>query len=264
MLDPNRLDNRNEELIARLAGWIERVALPYHRARVDGVDNVPAGPALIVGNHSGATLSIDSFILAHALYERFGVDTVPYGLAHDMAVDLPILNHVLCQLGAVRASHENARAVFEAGRKLIVYPGGDVEAMRPYWRRDEVDFAGRVGFARLAIRQQVPIVPVAAQGAHGTLIVLHDFKSIARRIGLTDRTRIGVFPVSFLLPYGLWFGPTPPYFPLPAKIRISVLPAMAPPTDEDHAERFAFEVERAIQDEVWRLADLDGERYSSR
>ena len=40
-------------------------------------------------------------------------------------------------------------------------PGGDRDTWRPYSKRYDVCFAGRKGYARLAIKAGVPIVPIA-------------------------------------------------------------------------------------------------------
>ncbi|MCB9534567.1 MAG: acyltransferase family protein, partial [Myxococcales bacterium] len=224
MYDPDSLDNRSEKTLMRLVPVIDAFAR-YHRAEVRGVERIPDGPALFVGNHSGATLSIDTFILAGAIFRERGLDYLPFGLAHDFAMTVPGINELLSEVGAVRANEKNAAALFAAGRKVMVYPGGDVDAMRPFRARNEVRFDGRAGFARLAIRHGVPIVPVCAHGAHGTLIIFDDLRWLSRALGVDRRFRLKVFPVSWSIPWGFWVGPVPPYFPLPTRITIEVLDA---------------------------------------
>jgi 1-acyl-sn-glycerol-3-phosphate acyltransferase len=265
MFDPDSLDNINRDLLDKVYQFVERVVIPYHRAEVRGLDRIPRGPALYVGNHSGATLSIDTFIWCSEARRVHGMDSFPHGLAHDLIMDIPILNHIVCQLGGLRASPENARRAFEAGRKIVVYPGGDMEAYRPYRERNEVTFAGRTGFARIAIENNVPIIPVVAHGAHGTLLILHDFEGLAKKLKLRERMRYGRLPVSFVLPYGFWLGPMPPYLPLPSRITIEMLepievdggPEAA--ADPAYVESVAVRVEQTIQTALRRLAyELEG------
>lgn len=52
-----------------------------------------------------------------------------------------------------------ARAL-ERDAALLVYPGGDHETFRPSWESEEVDFAERTGFIKLALKHDVSIVPV--------------------------------------------------------------------------------------------------------
>ena len=35
---------------------------------------------------------------------------------------------------------------------MLVYPGGDYEVFRPSWESGQVDFGGRKGFIRLALK----------------------------------------------------------------------------------------------------------------
>lgn len=260
MYDPDSLENIDEDLLKMVYPFIKRVVIPYHRAEVRGLERIPKGPALYVGNHSGATLSVDTFIWCAEAYRVHGLDAFPHGLAHDLVMDLPGLNHVICPLGGIRASHDNARRAFAAGSKLVVYPGGDLESYRPYRDRNRVMFAGRKGFARLAIANGVPIIPVVAHGAHGTLRILHDFEGLAKLLKLRERFRYRRLPLSFALPYGLWLGPMPPYFPLPSRITIEVLEPMhleagqEAADDDDYVREVADNVETSIQEALTRLA----------
>jgi 1-acyl-sn-glycerol-3-phosphate acyltransferase len=260
MFDPDDIDNRNLRWVKRLIAPLN-LAERYHRARVTGVDRVPDGAALFVGNHNGATLSIDTFLFALAYARERGEADLPYGLAHDLVLRIPGLNQFLAPLGVVRASPGNARRLFAAGRKVMVYPGGDVESMRSFCDRDRVTFDGRTGFARMAIEHGVPIVPVAAAGAHGTLLILSSSKTLARRLGLERWLRIKVLPVALSLPWGLTVGPVPPYWPLPTGISIEVLEPIRPErtgpeaaADAAYVAQLAAQVEQALQEAVTRLS----------
>ncbi len=255
-----KLLSRDEALIARMIPLIENTIVPYHRATVTGMQNVPTGPVLYVGNHNGALYSADTWIFAASILRARGIDAAPHALAHDLALAAPGLGRVLRRFGAVPAHPENSLRLFGAGRSVMVYPGGDQEAMRPFRARNEVRFGGRQGYIRTALRAGVPIVPVAAQGAHSTLIVLADFPEVARALGIDKRFRTKVFPLSFVLPWGFVLGPTPPYIPFPAKIRVEVLPAIyfdrGPDAadDPDCVSECALRVEGALQEAVTRLA----------
>ena len=55
------------------------------------------------------------------------------------------------------------RVLHEYGRDLLVMPGGEQDTWRPYHKRYAVNFAGRTGYARLALTWGVPIVPRATK-----------------------------------------------------------------------------------------------------
>ncbi len=256
--DLDSLENRDPALIQRLHRWLARPLRRYFRAEVRGVGRVPSGAALLVGNHSGGLLSADTLLLGFALYEAHGLAGLPYGLGHDLSLGLS--RRLLAPLGGVRASHMNAARLFARGDKVLVYPGGDVEALRPYRHRDRVVFDGRRGYVRLALREGVPLVPVVAAGSHGALIVLDDLRPLARWLGL-ERLRVKVWPLTLSVPWGLTLGPPPVYLPLPVRVLIEVLPAIRferrgeeAATDEAYVAACAARVEGTLQETLTRLA----------
>ena len=221
--DVDSIDNRDPEFIHRLARAVGPLLERYFSPEVRGLEHIPQGAALYVGNHNGGLFPADSFIFGKRLIEALGVDAVPYGLAHDQAITVPGLQHILAPLGAVRASEGNAHRLFAAGKKVLVYPGGDLESLRPYRDRDRIVFGGRTGYMRLAIREGVPIIPVVAAGAHATFIILDDGRWLAKALRLDALLRLKAWPISLALPWGVMVG-TLPYFPLPTRILIEALP----------------------------------------
>jgi 1-acyl-sn-glycerol-3-phosphate acyltransferase len=112
----------------------------------------------------------------------------------------------------------------ERDAALLVYPGGDHETYRPSWESGRIDFAGRRGFAKLAIEHGCPIVPVVAIGGQETALFLGQGQGIARRLRLDRLLRIKVFPAQVAPPFGLTIMDLPGRLPLPAKIVVRVLP----------------------------------------
>jgi 1-acyl-sn-glycerol-3-phosphate acyltransferase len=197
----------------------------YFRAEVRGLDNIPAdGPTLLVGNHSGGTLIADTFVFAQGFYDHFGPLRRFHQLAHDLVFKLPGARASLSRYGTVPASPENMKRALERDAALLVYPGGDHETYRPTWESGKIDFAGRRGFARLAIEHACPIVPVVAIGGQETALFLGQGRDIARRLRLDRLLRVKVFPAQVAPPFGLTIMDLPGRLPLPAKIVVRVLP----------------------------------------
>jgi 1-acyl-sn-glycerol-3-phosphate acyltransferase len=258
-LDGNDLDAWDPEYIRRtLPLW--RTGLgAYFRSEVRGLDNIPAeGPSLLVGNHSGGILIVDTFIFAAAFYDHFGVRRRFHQLAHDVAARWPGTG--ISRWGTVAASHDNAREAFDRGAPVLVYPGGDYETFRPSWHSDKIEFGGRKGFIRLALERGVPIVPVVAIGGQETALFLTRGERAARLSGWAGLTRIKVLPVALAPPFGATLLDLPTRIPLPAKITIEVLPPIDLRdrfgADPDHDEVYA-EVTREMQA---ALDDLQDER----
>ena len=228
----------------------------YFRGEVRGLENIPDGPSLLVGNHSGGLMIADTFVFANEFYDYFGPDRRFHQLAHDFAARNPSLG-VIRRYGTVAASHENAIKAFELGAPVLVYPGGDFETFRPSWHGDQIEFGGRQGFIRLAIESGVPIVPVVAVGGQETALFLTRGQRAAQLLGLDRMARIKVLPISIGPPFGVNVLDLPLRFPLPAKITVEVLPPIQLEkfgSDPDHDEIYE-EVTSEMQDALSDLAD---------
>jgi 1-acyl-sn-glycerol-3-phosphate acyltransferase len=254
------IDSWDPEHIRRTLPWLKNINRVYFRADVRGLENIPSGePSLLVGNHSGGLMIADTFVLAAAFYDHFGPERRFHQLAHDVAAKSPALG-LIRRYGVVPASHDNARAAFELGAPVLVYPGGDYETFRPSWHSDQIEFGGRRGFVKLALEQDVPIVPVVAVGGQETALFLTRGQRAARLVRLDRLARIKVLPVSVGPPFGLNLLDLPGRIPLPAKITIRVLPPIdlrerygAEPDPDTAYEAIAGEMQDA-------LSDLSGER----
>lgn len=220
--DVDSVDNRDPALVAAAVAVLEPLLGSYFHPVIRGFDNLPPGGALLVGNHSGGLLAADSFLLAIAIWRNVGPAAMPYPLTHEVVIRLPVFNQLLAPLGAVRASWANAARLLQAGYNVLVYPGGDEEACRRFSARDTIDFGHRRGYMRLALTLGVPLVPVVTAGAHETLIVLRDGRTLAHWL-LLDRLHIHALPVALCLPWGVMFGPLP-YWPLPTRIYTQIMP----------------------------------------
>lgn len=218
------LDERDPDVIRERLPLMWLASSLWYRGEVRGLGNIPdAGPVLMVGNHSGGNMTPDTFVFALAFNTYFGVERAFYQLAHNLALSMPGLGS-LRKLGTVAASPANAREALQSGAALLVYPGGDHEAHRPFWERNRVDFDGRKAFIRLALQEDVPIVPVVSIGGHETALFLTRGERLARLLALDRMFRLKALPVSLALPWGVNVGDLLGHIPLPAKITIETLP----------------------------------------
>jgi len=218
------LDERDPDYIRENLPGLWLLASIYFRGEVRGLGNIPeTGPVLLVGNHSGGNLTPDTGVFTLAFSAYFGVERAFYQLAHNLVLSMPGLSF-LRKFGTVAASPENAETALADGAALLVYPGGDWEVHRPIWESHRVDFNRRKGFIRLAMEQNVPIVPVVSIGGQETAIFLSRGETLARVLMLDRLFRLKVLPISLAPPWGLNIGDMLGHIPLPAKITIEVLP----------------------------------------
>jgi 1-acyl-sn-glycerol-3-phosphate acyltransferase len=237
------LDAWDPEYIRRTLPIMGPLFRRYFRGEVKGLDRIPEGPALLVGNHSGGTMIADTFVFTMCFYERFGPDRRFHQLAHDVAARLPGLG--IRPYGTLRASHENAKKAFAEGAPVLVYPGGDWETFRPSWHSDRIEFDDRKGFVHLALSEDVPIVPVVSIGGQETALFVTRGETAAKVTGLRSRARIKVLPVALGPPFGISVLDLPFRLPVPAKIEIEVMPPI------DLRERFGEEPDPdEVYDEV--------------
>lgn len=212
--DPKTVDDTIEALTGPVFG-------PHGWFRVDvrGIERVPAAPVMIVSNHSGGTSIPDVWGFLWFWYRHFGTSRPLHPSGHELIFANERIGRWFARRGVLHANPDLAREVLtEWRRDLMVMPGGDRDTWRPYSRRYQVEFAGRTGYARMALNARVPIVPVAHAGAHETLIVLTDGHRFARAVGLRTVARAEVFPIHLSLPWGLAIGPWP-HIPVPTTLR---------------------------------------------
>jgi 1-acyl-sn-glycerol-3-phosphate acyltransferase len=217
------LERRDPEHIRRTLPAMKAYSDLYHRGEVRGLENIPEdGPVLLVGNHSGGTLIADTFVFSAAFYEHFGPNRTFHQLAHDMVFRVPGARALVSPWGTVPASPENMKRALDRDAALLVYPGGDWETYRPSWESATIDFAGRKGFARLALEHNVPVVPVVSIGGQETALFLGQGSRLSRLLQLDRAFRIKVLPPVLGPPVGTTVLDLPIRFPLPAKITVSV------------------------------------------
>jgi 1-acyl-sn-glycerol-3-phosphate acyltransferase len=251
------LDERDPDFIRERLPLMWLIASIWYRGEVRGLGNIPdSGPVLLVGNHSGGNMTPDTIIFTLAFSTYFGVERHFYQLAHNLVLSMPTLGS-LRKFGTVAASPENSEKALESGAALLVYPGGDYEVHRPTWQRNRVDFGNRKGFIRLALEQNVPIVPVVSIGGQETALFLSRGERLARLLALDRMFRLKVLPISLAVPWGLNIGDMLGHLPLPAKITIETLPAIdlraefGPDPDVDEVYD---RIQRLMQDTLDALA----------
>lgn len=237
--DPGFHAGRMMKTMGRM--WVQS----YHRLEVTGGLPKLDGPTLFVANHGFGGVNDVNVFATWVVERELELDRPLVALGHGMAWKIGG-GGFMEGMGAVPASAHAAQDAFDEGCHVIVFPGGDLEAAKSFKDRDKVLFEGRSGFARLAMKAGVPILPMVTAGAGETVFVLSRGEKIAKYTGVERVLRLKALPVTISLPMGLSVG-NGPYLPLPAKLVTRVLPLMNPQEGES-AEAFAKRVHRAMQD----------------
>jgi 1-acyl-sn-glycerol-3-phosphate acyltransferase len=142
---------------------------------------------------------------------------------------------------------------------VALWPGGEVDSLRPWTDRDKAVLAGRKGFVRMAISTGVPIVPIATVGGPDSMPVIARGRRLASALQLDKVARLKMFPITLSVPWGI--SPAVlPEVPLPTKIRTAFQKPIGVDNDpkrvddEDYVERKYEEVRQSIQSGMDELA----------
>ena len=231
----------------------------WFRMEIEGWEHLPEPPVLLIGIHSGAPFVWDAWTVGIQWWRRFGTDRPLHGTAHDALMAAPLIGSYFRRMGVLPAAPDSIASALEAGHDVALWPGGEIDSLRPWTDRDEAVLAGRKGFIRMAVNAGVPIVPIATVGGPDSMPVLARGRRLARALQLDKVARLKMFPISIQAPWGI----SPailPELPLPTKIRtafqapvkLSRDPAKA--KDDDYVERKYDEVQQSLQDGMDILA----------
>jgi 1-acyl-sn-glycerol-3-phosphate acyltransferase len=223
----------------------------YFRMETEGWHRLPDPPALIIGIHAAGIFPVEAWMFGLQWNRRFGEKRILHGTAHDALMATPLVGEYFRKMGVMSAARETVTEALEAGRDVIVYPGGDVDSLRPWTQRDEVKLAGRRGFVKQAIRSGVPIVPLAKTGGTDTMFTLPGGRAVARALGLKQLARIESLPLAVGLPWGVAPGVLP-FLPLPAKLRIEILDPIYIDDDPERADDDEY-VDMLYDEVKWRI-----------
>jgi 1-acyl-sn-glycerol-3-phosphate acyltransferase len=214
---------------------IERV-VRYFDARLVGAEHVPrSGGALVVVNHG--IFGFDALVLGALLWQH--TQRLATWLADGMLWKTPGLGATLDWVGAIPGTPESAVERLVAGDLVVVYPGGIFDSYKLQRDRHRLKWRGRAGFARVALRAGVPIVPIAACGVDDMYRVVGREPGLGKLLFGDPRYN---FPIAL--------GRLGTIVPRPARVTLHALPVVAPEGaahDETAVERVRAMVHDAIQ-----------------
>jgi 1-acyl-sn-glycerol-3-phosphate acyltransferase len=217
--------------------YVERYLRNYPLAKVirsvlHDADRIPEGGCLLVGNHG--PLAIDTGMLIHSIFRDTG--RIVRALGDRFMFANPVGRSMARAVAGVEGSPDHAHALLMHGDAVLVYPGGARETTRDPSQRYTLHWEGRLGFARVALDAQRPVVPVACIGSDDLLTQVVDRDTVRNSFA-------GKLFSSFLKPESI----PPLYMP---KLRATQFhyffgAPIAPPaaTSEDDAAVRAYQLE---------------------
>jgi len=227
------------EFAAKMSPMMAWVYEHYFRVEQHGVDQVPDGRCLLIGNHSGQ-LPIDAMMIGLSVFLERKKPRIPRAMVEKFVTDMPFVSYFLERMGQITGTPDNCRRLLSAEEAILVFPEGARGINKLFHERYQLKPFG-LGFMRLALEMKTPIVPVAVVGAEEQAPAIMNLKRIGKLFGLPA---LPITPMMALGPLGL--------LPLPVKYRIYFGEPMSfsgDPNDEDAEIALkAKQVERAIKD----------------
>ncbi|MDC3959129.1 lysophospholipid acyltransferase family protein [Polyangium jinanense] len=233
-VDPFGLDPEWAKYAIGVAAFFHRF---YFRTIVSGIERVPASRVLFVANHSGQ-IPMDGVIIAASMFLDAEPPRIVRSMVEKWSQTLPFVSTFFSRVGQVVGVPENARRLLELGEAILVFPEGVRGVTKTFAERYKLTDFG-LGFMRLALETNTPIVPVSVIGAEEQYISLGNFRRVAKTLHLPS------FPIlpQLLVPGGI--------LPLPTRYRITFGEPMRfdgdPDDDDAIIEEKVLRVKATIQ-----------------
>ena len=233
-VDPFGLDPEWAKYAIGAAAFFHRF---YFRTIVSGIERVPSSRVLLVANHSGQ-IPMDGVIIAASMFLDAEPPRIVRSMVEKWSQTLPFVSTFFSRVGQVVGVPENARRLLELGEAILVFPEGIRGVTKTFAQRYKLTEFG-LGFMRLALETNTPIVPVAVIGAEEQYISLGNLRRVAKTLHLPS------FPIlpQVLVPGGV--------LPLPTRYRITFGEPMRfdgdPDDDDAIIEEKVLRVKATIQ-----------------
>jgi 1-acyl-sn-glycerol-3-phosphate acyltransferase len=213
------------DFLKYIAPLAERLYRKYFRTQVVGIDNIPdSGRVLLIANHTGQ-IPIDGFLIGCALLFDKRPARMVRSMVERWVPEIPFVSWFLARAGQVVGTRENCRILLGREGCILVFPEGQRGINKTYDRAYELERFG-LGFMRLALENDTPIVPVGVVGGEEQMPAIWNFESLGKLLGMP------AFPITPTWPL---LGPLGA-LPLPVKYRIYFGEPMTfegAPDDED-------------------------------
>jgi 1-acyl-sn-glycerol-3-phosphate acyltransferase len=177
----------------------------YFRVQTYGIEKVPSGRVLLVANHSGQ-LPIDGAMIGISLLVDHNPPRAIRAMVEKWVPSLPYVSTFMARIGQIVGTPENCRRLLQADEAILVFPEGVRGLGKLYTQRYQLQEFG-LGFMRLALETDSPIVPVALVGAEEQAPGLASLKPVGNLFGFPyfNLTPTGV-PLPMPTKYHMYFG----------------------------------------------------------
>ncbi len=223
VMDDRIWDARPHRGLVRLVQPLVRALAKLHPMRIEGAENIPRGPAILVGNHG--LLGYESPFFFERMLALGG--RLPIGLADRWFFRVPGMRDLVVRLGGAYGSSANGLRALRRGDLVVCYPGGAREVFKSETEKYRCLWERSVGYVRLAMATGAPIIPFAAAGVDDTFDVIAHLRGSGALLMGSERYDLpivwGVGPLPRPVPF--WFEIGEPIDP-PTNVRTTDIAAV--------------------------------------
>jgi len=212
---PNKLNEYGYDAYGMNPLWMRRVLLPfallyryYFRVEVSDIDRLPEGRVLVISNHAGQ-LPFDASMLGLALLMEAQPPRIARSMGEFWIPQLPWVSVLAARTGTLVGTPQNCVHMLENGECVVAFPEGVRGMNKLFSQRYQLQRFG-LGFMRLALETEAPIVPIGIVGSEEQAPGLTTLDGLGKLLGTP-----GV-PVTLTFP---WLGVLG-LVPLPSKYHI--------------------------------------------
>jgi 1-acyl-sn-glycerol-3-phosphate acyltransferase len=177
----------------------------YFRVDCHGLEDLPAGPLILVANHGSRVLAWDGAMIITACVLEAEPPRLVHGMAEHRLMTLPVLARAARRIGATDGRREICIDLLRAGATVLAFPEGVRALQRPFRERYRLTEFGH-GFVHVALATGAPIVPVAVIGAEEEAPLLANPAWLARLVGTPVAPLTPTVVVPLPVKYRLHFG----------------------------------------------------------
>jgi 1-acyl-sn-glycerol-3-phosphate acyltransferase len=196
----------------------------YFRCITRGIDNVPEGRCMLIGNHAGQ-VAYDGLMIMAAMVLEAEPPRLTRAMGEYWLGSLPWLGVLLDRIGSSVGTPQTCADMLDRGECILAFPEGIRGMNKVYADAYQLQEFG-LGFMRLALQTNTPIVPFSVVGSEEQAPSIANLEGIGRLIGAP------AFPITLTWPC---LGPLG-MLPFPARYHIDFgepLYFEGDPNDED-------------------------------
>jgi 1-acyl-sn-glycerol-3-phosphate acyltransferase len=168
----------------------------YFRCKVSGIENLPEGRMLLIGNHGGQ-VAFDGMMTMTALMLEAEPPRLARGMGEYWLGEIPWFNVWMERLGSAVGTPRTCMDMLSRDECVLAFPEGVRGMNKTYADAYQLQEFGS-GFMRLALSTSTPIVPFAVVGSEEQAPGIANLKSIGSLLGMP------AFPITLTWP---WLGP---------------------------------------------------------